>query len=39
MGDIPGIRGVQGGSVCSVLLRLDCHKNSDLKSKSATGTV
>ena len=39
VGDIPGVRGVQGGICMFRVSRLDWHKNSDLRSKSATGTT
>ena len=38
MGDIPGVRGGFRGSVGSVQLRLNCHKNSDLRSEVGIGT-
>ena len=38
MGDIPGIQGGFRGSVGSAQLRLDWHKNSDLRSEVGNGT-
>ena len=38
VGDIPGVRGGFRGSVGSVQRRLDCHKNSDLRSEVGIGT-
>ena len=38
MGDIPGIQGGFRGSAGSVPRRLNCHKNSDLRSEVRTGT-
>ena len=38
MGDIPGVRGVQGESAGSAQLKLDWHKNSDLGSEVSIGT-
>ena len=38
VGDIPGVRGGFRGSVGSAQCRLDCHKNSDLRSEVGIGT-